>query len=68
MQIMHHNDGIKAKMIKSSMNTKIYTGMNTKIYTGWGIAALLCYGGKPPYNLKNKKEILQKHIDYSIKR
>lgn len=57
---MHHKDGIKIKMIKSSMNTKIYTG--------WGIAALLCYGGKPPYNLKNKKEILQKHIDYSIKR
>lgn len=60
MQIMHRKDGIKAKMIKSSMNTKIYTGR--------GIAALLCYGGKPPYNLKNKKEILQKHIYYSIKR
>lgn len=60
MQIMHRKDGIKAKMIKLSMNTKIYTGR--------GIEALLCYGGKPPYNLKNKKEILQKHIDYSIKR
>lgn len=59
MQITHPKSIIKVKMVESSISTKIGTG--------WGIVAFICAGGKPPYNLENKKEILQKHVDIRIK-